>query len=222
MAVAPSPRLRLGSRGPDVTRLQERLTELGFNPGSSDGIYGSQTLRALSDFQRRAGLPVTGIVDAATWAALFADSQPITDSTQNQAAPAIGAVRRPADIKALPNGLVMALFTRRFRYRSGESVEFILLKYNRGRENIVLNYPTSQRFNFSIRDIEGNQVWQWSAGRTFLPVLGQVRLEPNEAQTYRAAWDIPAAAPAGAYLITGWNVAEQLTEQRLQIRIQVE
>ena len=32
-----------------------------------DGIYGSGTMRAVSDFQRRHGLPVTGITDQATW-----------------------------------------------------------------------------------------------------------------------------------------------------------
>lgn len=37
-----------------------------------DGIYGEETRRAVSEFQRRAGLPVTGTVDLATWNALAA------------------------------------------------------------------------------------------------------------------------------------------------------
>lgn len=32
-----------------------------------DGIYGPQTVTAVSTFQRRNGLPVTGITDQATW-----------------------------------------------------------------------------------------------------------------------------------------------------------
>lgn len=35
-----------------------------------DGIYGPQTLSAVSDFQRRHGLPVTGVTDQATWEAV--------------------------------------------------------------------------------------------------------------------------------------------------------
>ncbi len=35
-----------------------------------DGIYGSNTSTAVSAFQRRAGLPVTGVTDQATWDAL--------------------------------------------------------------------------------------------------------------------------------------------------------
>ena len=35
-----------------------------------DGIYGPTTLQAVGSFQRRAGLPVTGIADGATWLAM--------------------------------------------------------------------------------------------------------------------------------------------------------
>ena len=32
-----------------------------------DGIYGPQTMQAVSRFQRRHGIPVTGITDQTTW-----------------------------------------------------------------------------------------------------------------------------------------------------------
>ena len=35
-----------------------------------DGIYGSQTMSAVSVFQRNHGLPVTGVTDQATWEAI--------------------------------------------------------------------------------------------------------------------------------------------------------
>lgn len=35
-----------------------------------DGIYGERTLEAVMRFQREAGLPVTGVVDQATWNAI--------------------------------------------------------------------------------------------------------------------------------------------------------
>ena len=36
-----------------------------------DGIYGSQTMAAVSHFQRRHGLPVTGVTDQDTWEAIL-------------------------------------------------------------------------------------------------------------------------------------------------------
>lgn len=35
-----------------------------------DGIYGNQTIRAVTAFQRKNGLPVTGVTDQATWDAI--------------------------------------------------------------------------------------------------------------------------------------------------------
>lgn len=37
-----------------------------------DGIFGERTLEAVMIFQRENGLPVTGVVDGATWAAIVA------------------------------------------------------------------------------------------------------------------------------------------------------
>lgn len=41
-----------------------------------DGIYGQQTLAAVSEFQRKHGLPVTGVTDQATWEAIVAAYAP--------------------------------------------------------------------------------------------------------------------------------------------------
>ena len=62
--------LSFGSRGPAVTRLQERLRELGFTPGPSDGDFGDQTLSAVMNFQTSSGLKADGIVGPKTLTAL--------------------------------------------------------------------------------------------------------------------------------------------------------
>ena len=60
-----------GSRGDEVERFQQRLSDLGYLSGSVDGIYGKQTTQAVSAFQDLNGLTVTGTADAATQAAVF-------------------------------------------------------------------------------------------------------------------------------------------------------
>ena len=47
--------------------VQGRLRALGFDAGTPDGFYGDKTRTAVSAFQQRRGLPVTGEVDCATW-----------------------------------------------------------------------------------------------------------------------------------------------------------
>jgi N-acetylmuramoyl-L-alanine amidase len=53
-------------RGDDIADLQRRLASLGFDTGRVDGIFGDLTASALAEFQRNLGLPVDGIVGAAT------------------------------------------------------------------------------------------------------------------------------------------------------------
>lgn len=63
------PILRPGDRGPDVLRVQKLLGLVG-----TKGIFGATTLATLKRFQKKAKIPVTGIVDEATWKALLAKS----------------------------------------------------------------------------------------------------------------------------------------------------
>ena len=64
------PTLSIGSRGPDVTRLQQLLRNAGFDPGPIDGIFGPRTQAAVIAFQRSRNLVPDGIVGINTWTAL--------------------------------------------------------------------------------------------------------------------------------------------------------
>jgi peptidoglycan hydrolase-like protein with peptidoglycan-binding domain len=79
-ATAPAPTvtttLRSGSRGPQVTALQQRLVALRYDVGPVDGSFGSNTLHAVRAFQKVQGLPVDGVVGAATRARLAAPQVP--------------------------------------------------------------------------------------------------------------------------------------------------
>ena len=56
--------------GDDVVSLQQRLLDMGFDPGRCDGIFGSRTDAALREFQRNVGLSADGILGPTTLAAL--------------------------------------------------------------------------------------------------------------------------------------------------------
>ena len=59
-----------------VTKLQTRLTELGYMTSAIDGDFGSKTKTAVEKFQQAAGLTVSGIADAATQELLYSDDAP--------------------------------------------------------------------------------------------------------------------------------------------------
>ena len=64
--------LRRGSKGSEVTKLQQALNALGYDCGEADGIFGVKTEMAVCAFQQAKGLTVDGIAGKATQAALYA------------------------------------------------------------------------------------------------------------------------------------------------------
>jgi putative chitinase len=62
--------MALGSSGPAVQHVQQRLTDAGYPVGLIDGRFGVLTERQVAGFQVQHGLPGTGRVDAATLAAI--------------------------------------------------------------------------------------------------------------------------------------------------------
>lgn len=76
--VADKPTLKKGSKGADVKTAQSKLLELGYSLGSYgvDGSFGSITQAAVKAFQKDYSLPVTGIINNDTWAALEAAKPP--------------------------------------------------------------------------------------------------------------------------------------------------
>ena len=75
--------LSKGSRGEEVRRLQKRLDELGFEPGTADGVYGNATYLAVLLFQSRNGLEMDGAAGEETQKLLYSESAAgrITDDT---------------------------------------------------------------------------------------------------------------------------------------------
>ena len=65
--------LSVGAKGDDVTKLQQRLKDLGYLDGKIDGKYGGGTKRAVIAFQRRNGLTTDGVAGADTQAKLYAE-----------------------------------------------------------------------------------------------------------------------------------------------------
>lgn len=59
--------IKFGSRGTDVTYLQQRFTARGYGVSAIDGIFGSKTLEAIKALQAENELVIDGIVGSKTW-----------------------------------------------------------------------------------------------------------------------------------------------------------
>ena len=72
---------KYGSRGSEVTRIQTKLKRWGYYSGNIDGIYGTQTVKAVKYFQRKNGLTADGIAGPATLKAMGITSSSSTSSS---------------------------------------------------------------------------------------------------------------------------------------------
>ncbi|EAW36497.1 peptidoglycan-binding protein [Lyngbya sp. PCC 8106] len=75
------PTLQTGSQGTEVFELQAALKLLGYYTGEVDGVYAESTAEAVSQFQKAANLPVTGVTNSATWDRLFPPEETSSTST---------------------------------------------------------------------------------------------------------------------------------------------
>jgi hypothetical protein len=62
--------LQVGSRGPEVLKLQQRLKAKNFNPGIIDGVFGDATRAAVIAYQRFVGIEPDGIAGHQTLTSL--------------------------------------------------------------------------------------------------------------------------------------------------------
>ena len=84
--------LTIGMKNEDVLRIQVKLKELGYYFGPLDSGFGPATQKAVSSFQSKNGLTVTGKVDVLTNARMFAH-----DAVKGSFTPPVTPVLRPGD-----------------------------------------------------------------------------------------------------------------------------
>jgi peptidoglycan hydrolase-like protein with peptidoglycan-binding domain len=74
--------------GDDVRSAQQALQDKGFNPGPIDGRMGPKTKAAITDFQKKENLKVTGSLDKDTKARLMTASTSTSSKTDTTTPPA--------------------------------------------------------------------------------------------------------------------------------------
>ena len=88
------PALGVGSSGPAVSAVQNRLVSLGYDRSAPTGVFGEPTRRAVMAFQIDQGIIATGEVDVPTQRALLA-AHPVTRPAPAPASGDPGSVRVP-------------------------------------------------------------------------------------------------------------------------------
>lgn len=91
-------------------------------------------------------------------------------------------------------------------------------------EPLTLNFGSSQRFDLSIKDEQGREVYRWSEGKAFLLVFGSEQLgtgERNYVISVPLVSRSGAALPPGRYAVEAWvtNIAPPRLEAKAGFEI---
>lgn len=83
-----------------------------------------------------------------------------------------------------------------------DSVRLELHVTNVTSEPLVLEFSSTQRYDFAVDHTNGEGAFRWSAAHSFAQMLSTEELAAGESRRYTASW--PAPEGAGDYVATAW------------------
>jgi hypothetical protein len=84
--------------------------------------------------------------------------------------------------------LTVYLQTEKSVYRPGEEINITLTVSNESRRTFRTTFPTSQQFDLTLLDFEGDVAWQWSKYMMFAQAVSSLTLKPGASQVYSISW----------------------------------
>jgi len=113
--------------------------------------------------------------------------------------------------KTMSEGINMnygiSMSTDKMSYSVGEPIKMTLKVFNYTKEDIVFYFNTSQRYDFIIKNEEGNEVWRWSQDMMFAMMLGEEISGPNNPEIiYKVEYKDKLSS--GHYKVTGFFIAQ--------------
>lgn len=100
---------------------------------------------------------------------------------------------------------------------AGEPIAFVLTVANGGTDELVIDFPDGQRFDFEVIG-EGTTLWHWGADMFFTQMLGRERIAAGASELWTAT--LEAGLPAGTYTVRGTLTTN--TRHALDLAFEVE
>ncbi|NLX67794.1 MAG: DUF3520 domain-containing protein, partial [Bacteroidales bacterium] len=108
--------LKQGDEGEDVRALQERLQALGYFAGAADGRFGSDTGKALAEFQRQNGLLASGMLDEITFGVLWSPQARAFEQLTREAADGFSGMMPSFGMGGIPAPMAIEFNTNEYGY----------------------------------------------------------------------------------------------------------
>lgn len=106
------------------------------------------------------------------------------------------------------------------RFGAGEIIPVQLRLTNTSSAAVTLHFANAQKYDISVTEAEGREVWRWSAGKMFAQATEELTLKPGEWFNYFEKIE-SGALPAGDHSVAAWSTAEELVNEQVKVGITV-
>ncbi|MFD1032334.1 BsuPI-related putative proteinase inhibitor [Metaplanococcus flavidus] len=92
---------------------------------------------------------------------------------------------------------------------------------NQTEESVTFNFTSGQRFDYTISNADGEEVYRLSSVSSYIQALGEETLEPGDKLEYE--FEIPPLdLESGVYTITAWLTPEEGPKYEVEIEHTIE
>jgi hypothetical protein len=118
------------------------------------------------------------------------------------------------------NDLRLEIATIKKEFPTDEIVPLRVSITNTGDKTAVLTFPTGQKYDFSVADSTGIEVWLWSKGRSFTQAFVTINVKPGENYNYYGRVEAGSLNP-GEYTAAAWITAEELLGEKISLKFKI-
>ncbi len=117
--------------------------------------------------------------------------------------------------------LYESLIINNNKFKKNNLIKIMLIKINLGPLPVTLQYDTSQRYEFIVKNQTGREIWRWSKDKFFTPIAESITLNSGESKVYSVIWNIPKEIESGFYIVEGWNAAKELKQIKFSMPVTI-
>lgn len=118
------------------------------------------------------------------------------------------------------NDLRLEIATIKKEFPADEIVPLRVSVTNTGDKTVALTFLTGQKYDFSVTDSAGTEIWLWSKGRSFTQAVTAIKVKPGENYNYYGRVEAGSLKP-GEYTAAAWITAEELLGEKISLKFKI-
>ena len=156
-------------------------------------IVTSRTVMMGETMELNGSWQVPGKLAAGTYELEFVLTSTTTEPTGTKTQFEVGQTSIP--------DLGVSFTTDKLIYRVGTTITVKYTITNLTSKPLVLTFPSTQQYDWTITDAKGNLFYQWMANKKFAQVVTQLTIPAGASNSFESSWGIPRdLKPNGFYI----------------------